>query len=214
MKTKKTILAATVAALLLPLAYAEEVVRETITTSSGVVSQLAPGAVVLTTEGVPPTRYTITKTTDYLDEAGNPVTVEVIKKGAPVTVHYAKRGDALVATRVIVRSDGVAATTVTPLETAGTLTEFSPGTMAIRTETAAAPVRYTYTKTTKWVDEDGNVVASETVKTGAPVRIIYTRSGDRAEVAKVIVRKGPAPTIIEKKKTTTTTTTTEEEDDD
>jgi hypothetical protein len=213
MKPKPTILAAAIAVLFLPTLQAQEVVRETVTTSSGVVSQFDPETFVVTTEGAAPIRYNLSKTTTYVDEAGNPVTFEVIKRGAPVTVHYSRSGDALVANRVIVRG-GATATTVAPLETAGTLAEFTDGSLAVRTETAPAPVRYSYTKTTKWVDEDGNVVTRETVKTGAPVRIVYTRVGDRMEVDKVIVRRAAGPAIIEKKTTTTTTTETEKKKDD
>lgn len=128
MKTKYPILAATVAALFTPLAFAEEIVQQTIT-SNGVVSQLAPDALVVTSEGSPAARYIITKTT-------------------------------------------------------------------------------------QWVDEDGKLVTRETVKTGVPVRVLYTRVGDRTEVSKVIVRKTLTPTVIEEKTTTTTTTTRKEEDDD
>ena len=85
-----------------------------------------------------------------------------------------------------------------------------PETIIIRTETATEPVRYSYSKTTTYVDEAGAPVSIETVKSGLPVTVYYTKVGDRMVATKVIVRKvvvKPAPPIEEKKTTTTTTTT-------
>lgn len=114
--------------------------------------------------------------------------------------------------QVVVRE---ATTTIQPTETVGTVTEFLPDTIAVRTEETAAPVRYTFTKTTEYVDEAGNRVSREIVKTGAPVTIRYVKDGDRMIVNRVIVRKpvvAPAPETVVTKKTTTTTTTTKDKD--
>lgn len=94
--------------------------------------------------------------------------------------------------------------------TAGTISEFGPETIIIRTETAPEPVRYSYSKTTTYVDETGVPVSIETVKSGLPVTVYYTKVGDRMVATKVVVRKvvvKPAPAIEEKKTTVTTTTT-------
>ncbi len=94
---------------------------------------------------------------------------------------------------------------------AGTITEFGPRTIIIRSETSPEPLRYTYSKTTTYVDESGAPVSIETVKSGLPVTVYYAKEGDNLIVSKVIVRKivaREAP-VIEEKKTTTTTTTTE-----
>lgn len=102
-----------------------------------------------------------------------------------------------------------AATTTTNL--AGTISEFGPEILVIRSEAQPAPVRYTYTKTTTYVDEAGNPVSMETVKSGLPVTVYYTKVGDKMVASKVMVRKvvvKPAP-VIEEKKTTTTTVTTD-----
>lgn len=106
----------------------------------------------------------------------------------------------------------VAQTTVqtTTTNSAGTITEFSPDTLVIRTESAPEPIRYSYSKTTTYVDETGAPVSMETVKSGLPVTVYYMKEGDRMVASKVIVRrtvKAAAP-VIEEKKTTTTTTTT------
>jgi len=98
----------------------------------------------------------------------------------------------------------------TTTQSAGTITEFSPDTIVIRSETAPAPIRYGYTKTTTYVDENGVPVSIETVKSGLPVTVEYTRVGDRLVARRVIVRRAvvaPAPGVIEKQTTTTTTTT-------
>lgn len=213
MKTTKTLLIAAMPTLF-AFAQAQEVIRETAITDSGVVTESSADLLTIAGESSP-VRYTFTKTTRYTDEVGNPVRVETIKKGVPVTVHYVQDGPARLASRVIVRTapatgtQVTATTTVKPIESVGTVTELADGSFAVRTESATVPVRYSYTKTTRWVDEAGNVVTSETVKSGTPVTVFYTRKGDQVEVAKVVVRKAPAPApaIIEKKTTTTTTTT-------
>jgi hypothetical protein len=106
--------------------------------------------------------------------------------------------------------------TTTSAQSAGTISEFSPDTIVIRSETAPEPIRYGYTKTTTYVDEAGNPVSIETVKSGLPVTVEYTKIGDQLVARRVVVRRAattvvpaPAAPIIEKKTTTTTTTTTE-----
>jgi hypothetical protein len=115
----------------------------------------------------------------------------------------------LVAQETIVRET---TTAVQPTEVVGTITELVPDAMVVRTQ-EAAPVRYSFTKTTEYLDEFGNRVTRESVRTGLPVTIRYIKEGDRFIVNRVIVRKAPVPvpgSVIEK--TTTTTTTTKEKD--
>jgi len=87
--------------------------------------------------------------------------------------------------------------------------------MTVQTQTSSAPVSYTFSKTTTYVDENGNPVSVDVVKSGIPVTVYYTQDGDKMVASKVVVRKTvttdpvapvPAP-VIEQKKTTTTTTT-------
>jgi hypothetical protein len=106
-----------------------------------------------------------------------------------------------------------AQTTVSTTSTtsAGTISAFSPDTITVRSTTSAAPVAYSYSKTTTYVDENGNPVASETVKSGAPVTVYYTQDGDKMVASKVVVRHTTTDAdgnVIEQKKTTTTTTST------
>ncbi len=87
-------------------------------------------------------------------------------------------------------------TTTSTTTSAGTVSQFSPDTIVVKTTTSADPISYSYSKTTTYVDENGNAVSSETVKSGAPVTVYYTQDGDKMVATKVVVRK-----------TTTTTTT-------
>ena len=106
-----------------------------------------------------------------------------------------------------------ATTTTTTIPAAGTISEFSPEAIIIKTETSTEPVRYTYTKTTTYVDETGAPVSMELVKSGLPVTVYYVKEGNSMVASKVIVRKVstvvPAASVVEEKKTSTTTTTTD-----
>ncbi|MEX1119176.1 MAG: hypothetical protein WEB60_10340 [Terrimicrobiaceae bacterium] len=95
----------------------------------------------------------------------------------------------------------------------GTITEFSPETIILTSESSKQPVKYVYSKTTTYVDEAGNPVEISTVKSGVPVTVYYTKSGENLMATKVIVRKAVLATdaVMEEKTTTTTTTTTEED---
>jgi hypothetical protein len=100
--------------------------------------------------------------------------------------------------------------TTTTTTSAGTISEFGPETIIIRSETSPQPIRYSYSKTTTYVDETGAPVSLETVKSGLPVTVHYVKVGDRMMASKVIVKRAvtvPTTPIIEEKKTTTTTTT-------
>lgn len=73
------------------------------TTAGGVITNFTPGArMILRSESAEPLTYAVTSRTAYVDDAGNPVAVELIAPGAPVTVHYVRDADRLVASRVVV----------------------------------------------------------------------------------------------------------------
>lgn len=198
---------------------ADEVITTTTTNTGGTISEFSPDTLVIRSETSPePIRYSYTKTTTYVDEAGAPVSLETVKSGLPVTVYYVKQGDRMVANKVIVRkmkttttsAGGVAETTnVSTTNTAGMISEFSPDTIVVRSEGSPQPLRYSYTKTTTYVDEAGAPVSLETVKSGLPVTVYYVKQGDRMIANKVVVRKTKTTTTDEPaviKKTTTTTT--------
>ena len=89
-------------------------------------------------------------------------------------------------------------TTTSATQCAGTVSQFGPDTIVVKSTTSADPVSYSYSKTTTYVDENGNPVSSETVKSGAPVTVYYTQDGDKMIASKVVVRKtttttNPAP---------------------
>lgn len=113
-----------------------------------------------------------------------------------------------------IAEDTTISTTTTSM---GTVSEFSPDTIVLRSTTSAEPIRYISRKTTTYVDEAGAPVSMEVVRSGAPVTVQYVREGDRLIANRVIVRRttvapAPAPEVIEKR--TTTTTTTRDRDDD
>jgi hypothetical protein len=85
--------------------------------------------------------------------------------------------------------------TTTTTSSAGTVSEFTPGVITVRTESSPSPISFSYSKTTTYVDENGNPVSSEVVRSGIPVTVFYSQDGDRMVASKVVVRK-----------TTTTTT--------
>jgi hypothetical protein len=110
----------------------------------------------------------------------------------------------------------VEATTTSATTTMGTISEFSPDTITVRSESAAAPIAYRYSKSTTYVDETGAPVSIETVRSGLPVTVYYAKEGDGMIASKVVVRKSvtstAAPAVEETHRTTTTTTTDHPED--
>lgn len=102
-------------------------------------------------------------------------------------------------------------TRITTTETAGTISELGQDTIVVQSESSSSPMRYSSTKSTTYVDEMGAPVSVETVKSGLPVTVYYTREGDRMVADKVVVRKTTTTTtgspMMEEKRTRTTTTT-------
>jgi hypothetical protein len=120
----------------------------------------------------------------------------------------------LLATASVACAQSATTTTTSTTQSAGTISDFSPSAITVQSTTSMAPVSYSYSKTTTYVDQNGNPVAVETVKSGQPVTVYYTQEGDRMIATKVVVRNVTTPTdasvapATEIKKTTTTTTTT------
>jgi len=188
--------------------------RTTTTTTTGTIDEFGENRIVVHSEtSADPVTYSFTKSTTYVDESGAPVSIETVKSGLPVTIHYAKEGDGLVAQKVVVRKTKTQTpsgrTTETKTTTTGFINEFADDRLVIRTETSREPVRYRFTKTTTYVDEAGNPVSTKIVKSGLPVTVYYTKDGDSLVATKVVVKKttGTAPgSRTETTKTTTTTT--------
>lgn len=78
----------------------------TVTTNRGAFNEYVPGSqtvVVRTETGATPLRYSVTKQTTIVDEAGAPVAIERISPGSPLSVEYSGSGDHLVASRIVVQ---------------------------------------------------------------------------------------------------------------
>ena len=95
----------------------------------------------------------------------------------------------LFASTALAQSSTKETTTTTTTTTSGTISEFSPNTIVVKTTTSSDPVSYSYTKTTTYVDQDGKPVSIETVKTGLPVTIYYSKDGTKMVATKVVVTK-------------------------
>ena len=78
----------------------EETTTTTTTTTQGTISG-APGTIVIKSTDMP-SPIVVSKTTTYVDENGNPVRVETVKSGEPVTVYYDESGGKATATKVVV----------------------------------------------------------------------------------------------------------------
>ena len=70
----------------------------------------------------------------------------------------------------------------------GTVNEFGQNKMALKPSTSDDPVRYSYTKTTTYVDENGNTISRDVVTTGRPVTVYYTKDGDERIIHKIVVK--------------------------
>ena len=125
--------------------------------------------------------------------------------------HYgtaALLGLAVSLTPLALGQEAVTQTTTTSAD--GTVTEFSPNTVVVHSETSSAPITYTYSKSTTIVDENGNPVDVSVVKSGVPIQVFYDHDGDNMVARRIVVHRvvddtATAPVI--KKETTTTTTT-------
>lgn len=100
----------------------------------------------------------------------------------------------------------VSETVTTTAPAVGTVTTFDPATGAlILTGKESTATTYTYKSGTTIVDEAGNPVAVEVIRSGVPVSVYYTKDGNNMLVSKVVVMR--ASPVIEERTTTTTTTT-------
>lgn len=117
--------AAALALLCTPMSHGQTVVRETTTTATaapmeaaGTVTEWGPDRVIIRkTDVAEPVPYGFAKSVEYVDEAGSPVTREVITRDTPVTVRYIQEGDRMLVDRVVVHrrvAAPAAAVTVAP----------------------------------------------------------------------------------------------------
>ena len=94
-------------------AFAETV----ITQSAGTVSEFTPDSLIIRSDvATAPTRYVISRDVSYVDETGAPVSAEIVRSGLPVTVHYVREGDRVLARRVVVHRTATVAPSTTVVE--------------------------------------------------------------------------------------------------
>ncbi len=92
-------------------------------------------------------------------------------------------------TTVATGKNGATETTTTTTESAGTVTEFTPGqALILKTETAE-PVHYKFGKTVTYVTSDGRVIEASKIRKDSKVRVHYIKDGDDMVVDKVIVTR-------------------------
>jgi hypothetical protein len=94
----------------------------TVTTSKGAFTEYVPKSetvVVRTETSSAPLRYTVTKQTTIVDEAGAPVAIERISPGSQLAIDYSGTGERLVASRIVVHKP---ATVTAPVTTAPVIT--------------------------------------------------------------------------------------------
>ena len=80
-------------------------------------------------------------------------------------------------------------TTTTTTQQQGTVSQISPNAIVIRPMNAPNAVSYGFTKSTIYVDENGNPVSIQTVESGSPVVVYYDPMGDKTTATKVVVKK-------------------------
>lgn len=99
-------------------------------------------------------------------------------------------------------------TKTTTTSSSGMVSELGTDRIVVRSDSSPTPIPYTYSKTTTYVDEDGNPVSIESVRSGAPVTVYYTTTKDGLSASKVVVKRStttsPSGTVIQEKTTTTT----------
>jgi hypothetical protein len=82
------------------------------TVISGRVGTVSPDVLVMeSASGTEPARYRYTERTTYVDDTGAVVPVSTLRAGVPVTVHYSRSGDQMLADRVIVHRQATTTTT-------------------------------------------------------------------------------------------------------
>jgi hypothetical protein len=115
---------AALALLCTPMVHGQAVVRETTTTTAaapleatGTITEWDPDRVIIRkTDVAEPMPFAFSRSVEYVDETGAPVTREVISRDMPVTVRYVREGDRMLVNRVVVhrRIAPAAAVTVAP----------------------------------------------------------------------------------------------------
>ncbi len=94
------------------------------TTSEGTIQSFTPGSsqIILRSSSGAPATYSYSKTTTFVDGAGNAVSYETIRPGEPTTVYYAVENGQQVVSKVVVNRTAAAPVTRTTETTETTTT--------------------------------------------------------------------------------------------
>ena len=126
--------------------YAQESSTTTTITSTGTVNDWKPDAVAVKIDTSPtPVNYAFTRTTTYVDENGNPVSIQTVRSGAPVTVYYHNIGGNYVADKVMVSRSMITTTTAPATESTTVTTLPPPAPPTETTTTTTVPATTTIT---------------------------------------------------------------------
>jgi hypothetical protein len=82
---------------------------------------------------------------------------------------------------------GETSTTTTTTESAGTVTDFSPGASLVLSTGTGEPTHYRFSKTVTYVTPEGKVIEASKVRKNSKVRVHYSKEGGDMVVDKVIV---------------------------
>jgi hypothetical protein len=170
--------------------------------ATGNISSMDTGGLTLVNDLGSMTVYQTNSDTEFLNKQSQVISPTSITPQTPITVYYTPVGNTLLATKVVVTGS---------LFSDGILLEASPaGLLVEMAGTPSTSVRFLIETTTKYVNHKGKKV--EAVMPGDPVRIFYTRVGDRMIASKVEVL-GPngsgLPQAVVKTETTNTVTRTD-----
>lgn len=147
------------------------------------------------------------------DSHGDPRSRAAIPHSKPVPMFIPKLAfplalaAALITGPLTMGQSVTSSTTTSKTTTRGLVSEMGPDALVIRTESNTAPIRYSSSATTTFVDEAGVPVARELVASGLPVTVTYIRDGERLIAQQVTVHRQttttPSPTVIERSTTIT-----------
>jgi len=82
---------------------------------------------------------------------------------------------------------GTTESTTTTTESAGTVTEFSPGSSLVLSTGTGEPVTYRFSKTVTYVTPEGKVIEASKIKKNSKVRVHYIKEGNDMLVDRIIV---------------------------
>ncbi len=169
------------------------------TTTAGTIAEIGADTLMIRSETSPqPIRYRFGRSTTYVDETGAPVSLEMVRSGLPVTVHYVREGDQMIANRVVVQKQ----TTTSASTVAPTIVERNTNTTITKPPMIVEKPVY--------IDRvvEKPVIVEKRVAVPVEKKVYVDRPVIVEKEKPVIVEKATrAPELIEEKTTTTTTTT-------